>query len=362
MWIEIFRGGRQTDSRGAAHDGDALIDAAVATFDAGAHRPPLVLGHPANDSPAYGWVNALKAKTTAGVKRLMADIEPVEALRGWVNARLYRNRSAAFYHDGRLRHVGFLGGTPPAVKGLSPLPAFADGADDADAPPIEFATLTEPTDRGGNMMKFSDFLQAINIFKKLGGRDEDIDLIAPPATPSNAAPPPGDGAKTFTEADVAAAKAEAAEQARAAAAAEFAEREAQRAKAALAADIAAFCEAGVKDGRLAPAWVEAGLAGFMGRLPDGQTDAVAFAEGGEKQTPQQWFRAFLAGLPKLVAFDEIATRDKRVDGGDAGGQLQELVRKKLKDNPNMGFTAAFSEAQREHPDLAAAYAQEIGVS
>ncbi len=41
-WIEIFRGGKQIDGSGREHDGDALIDRAVKTFNAAAHEPPLV--------------------------------------------------------------------------------------------------------------------------------------------------------------------------------------------------------------------------------------------------------------------------------------------------------------------------------
>ena len=33
----------------------------------------------------------------------------------------FNKRSAAFYPDGGLRHVGFLGASPPAVKGLNPV-------------------------------------------------------------------------------------------------------------------------------------------------------------------------------------------------------------------------------------------------
>jgi hypothetical protein len=32
-WIEIFRGGKQTDSQGREHDGDALIAQAVETLN-----------------------------------------------------------------------------------------------------------------------------------------------------------------------------------------------------------------------------------------------------------------------------------------------------------------------------------------
>ena len=41
----------------------------------------------------------------------------------------YEKRSASFYPDGRLRHVGFLGAAPPAVKGLA---GIAFGQEDKD--------------------------------------------------------------------------------------------------------------------------------------------------------------------------------------------------------------------------------------
>lgn len=403
MWIEIFKGGRQTDSNGRTHDGDSLIDSAVAGFDAGAHRPPLVLGHPKDDSPAYGWVNGVKSQLTGGVNRLMADIAPVDALKGWVNGKLYQNRSAAFYADGRLRHVGFLGGHPPAVKGLAPLPAFSDddahfefvdvyqqgliarvlrrlreyfiekdGADAADRLISDWEieeigrvpdepeaaidaslSLYSQTPTKGVSMKFSEFLNAINLFKKSGGTDEEIDLIAPAIAGD---PPAG---KAFTEADVEVAKKQAAEQARHQAQAEFAEAEGKRRRAERAGKIGEFCEAGVAAGKIAPAWVAAGIAQFMEQLAFESAAAIEFCEGGEKKTPDTWFREFLDGLPKLIEFSEIATRDKDVGSGDAAEQLDSLVFKKRQDNQDLDYTAAFSEVQREHPDLAAEYAESI---
>ncbi len=358
MWIEIFKGGPQTDSAGVTHDGDALIDAAVKRFDAAA-KPPVVLGHPATDSPAYGWVEALAAKAAGGVKSLWADISPVEALKDWVNAGLYRNRSAAFYSDGRLRHVGFLGGAPPAVRGLAPLPAFAD-----EGGVIEFVDGFDRSDRsdrsdgsnrdkGGFAMNFSEFMNAINIFKKMGGKDEDIDLIAPAIAPAT---PPAQG-KTFTEADVEAARQDAAKEAREAAEAKFAEAETARKKEARAAEIKAFCEAGVEKGTIAPAWVAAGIVAFMERLDAGEV--LAFAEGAEKKTPDAWFREFLSTLPKLIEFKEIATRAKDPGAVGAGARLEALTREAMKQDKTLTWSAAFSEVQREHPDLAQAYAAEL---
>ena len=124
-WIEIFRGGKQIDSAGREHDGDAIINLAVKNFDAKTHEPPLVVGHPQNNAPAFGWVQGLKesgGRLLAKFKDVVPEFEAI-AKQG-----LYKKRSASFYPDGRLRHVGFLGAAPPAVKGLADL-KFDDDAE-----------------------------------------------------------------------------------------------------------------------------------------------------------------------------------------------------------------------------------------
>ena len=125
-WIEIFRGGRQVDSRGNEHDGDVVIDKALASFDPREHEPPLTVGHPEDNSPAFGWVEGLKEAVKDGVKVLMAKFRQVAPdFEDLVKQGLFKKRSASFYPDGRLRHVGFLGAAPPAVKGLADM-AFAE--------------------------------------------------------------------------------------------------------------------------------------------------------------------------------------------------------------------------------------------
>lgn len=119
-WIEIFRGGRQTDSQGREHDGDEVIDKALASFNVKEHEPPLTVGHPQENSPAFGWVEGLKAIVRDGAKVLMAKFRQVAPdFEDLVKQGLFKKRSASFYPDGRLRHVGFLGAAPPAVKGLA---------------------------------------------------------------------------------------------------------------------------------------------------------------------------------------------------------------------------------------------------
>ena len=53
-WIEIFSGGEQVDSNGVKHDGDVIIKKAIETFNTAEHEPPLVVGHPKDNAPAYG--------------------------------------------------------------------------------------------------------------------------------------------------------------------------------------------------------------------------------------------------------------------------------------------------------------------
>ncbi|MBW1779056.1 MAG: hypothetical protein JRJ54_15960, partial [Deltaproteobacteria bacterium] len=125
-WIEIFKGGKQIDSQGKEHDGDALIETALETFDPDTHEPPLTVGHPADNAPAFGWVAGLKKAVKDGVPVLLAKFrQVVPEFAAAVKDGLYKKRSASFYPDGRLRHVGFLGAAPPAVKALADL-KFAD--------------------------------------------------------------------------------------------------------------------------------------------------------------------------------------------------------------------------------------------
>ncbi|MDY7033224.1 MAG: flippase-like domain-containing protein, partial [Thermodesulfobacteriota bacterium] len=92
--------------------------------------------HPKHDDPAYGLVQAVKTETRDGKKILLAKFKNVEPeFAEMVKSGRFPKRSAGFYPDGRLRHVGFLGATPPAIKGLKNI-AFGDG-DNAIA--FEFA-------------------------------------------------------------------------------------------------------------------------------------------------------------------------------------------------------------------------------
>ena len=143
--IEIFRGGTHTDMRGTTLAfGESEIADIAAAYDPALSEAPIVIGHPRTDAPAYGWVKALSARGD----RLYAEPDQVDAaFAELVESGRYKKVSACFYRPAApanpkpgayyLRHVGFLGAQPPAVKGLAPV-EFAESPED-DLLLVEFA-------------------------------------------------------------------------------------------------------------------------------------------------------------------------------------------------------------------------------
>jgi hypothetical protein len=146
--IEIFKTGQHTAMNGLTLSFSAADVAAIAAnYNPALHEAPLVVGHPASDLPAYGWVSGLSfadGVLSALPNNVDADFSEM------VNARRFGKISAAFYEPNSpsnpvkgsyyLRHVGFLGAQPPAVKGLRS-PQFA--ADDGLVICFEFAEMAD---------------------------------------------------------------------------------------------------------------------------------------------------------------------------------------------------------------------------
>lgn len=138
--IEAFRAGRHVDDAGGVHEfSEADIDAIAAAYDPALREAPLVVGHPAANAPAYGWVAAARAAAGELGRVLLIDSRDVEpAFAEMVARRRFPKRSSSFYPPqhpnnptpGRwyLRHVGFLGAQPPAVPGLKDI-QFSEGDD-----------------------------------------------------------------------------------------------------------------------------------------------------------------------------------------------------------------------------------------
>lgn len=103
------------------------LAAAADAYNGGTARAPMVVGHPANDLPSYGTIGSLSVGPAGD--RLLAHPSTVSsALRELVASNRYRKVSASFWPPtsprnpaGKafyLKHLGFLGASAPAVKGL----------------------------------------------------------------------------------------------------------------------------------------------------------------------------------------------------------------------------------------------------
>lgn len=124
--FQIFRPGGHVASCGTRLQfSERDVRASAAAYDPKIREAPIVLGHPADDAPAYGWIGSLSYDEGALVA---APRQVSAALAEQIAAGRYKKVSASFFKPAApgnpvpgtwyLRHVGFLGAHPPAVKGL----------------------------------------------------------------------------------------------------------------------------------------------------------------------------------------------------------------------------------------------------
>lgn len=260
-WVPIFQGGYQEDSYGNVHDGDEMIEKAVMNFDSKVHEPPVVVGHPKDNMPAFGWVAALKQAVNDGKNVLMAKFKQVAPeFEDWVQKGMYKKRSASFYPNGTLRHVGFLGAVPPAVQGL---------------PDIKFSSSTSTL----------EFFQ-----KTVMETDQE---------------------SNFTENDVQRIVDEKVREERKRSERVMAEKERLFKRHKQNLKIINFIEEKVKGGILPPAIVQMGLVEFMQELDDHST--FEFSEN-EESTALEFMIEFIERLSKFPIFNEIATKQNVCDG------------------------------------------------
>jgi hypothetical protein len=376
--IEIFRAGRHTAMSGetiAFSESD--IAAVAGSYDPRLHEAPVVIGHPADNAPAYGWVASVACKGQS----LEAQVDQIDpAFAELVRAGRFKKVSASFYKPDSpsnpkpgswyLRHVGFLGAQPPAVKGLRDA-AFAGAADECVTVELgepDVATLFTQL-RGWMIEKFGQdeadkVLPEAMIAPTDGKPPAAAAGSATSSADANAAaanPPPANGKKagavSMSEMDLVAAlralrdwmigkfgqdeadkalppdmlnwaqidaavgavatpvpsyaeapehKARAEELAKREAAIVARERELRR------SEHLAFLERLVRDGRPLPCSREH-VVGLLELLEGADPKAVSFGEG-EQRSPAQIFRdELLARLPKQVTFEELAGGAPAVD-------------------------------------------------
>ena len=326
-------------------------------YDIAYSEAPVVIGHPELNGPAYGWVKTLYLNPTSS--RLLADIDVAPEFAELVRKGFFKKRSSSIYPDlnGKgpyLRHLGFLGAAPPAIKGLADL-NLADGKD---------CYVFEFSQKEAKAMSWKD------LFKTR--MSEAVDAIPEGAgTLPGAAPqivlPATVPVVQFSEEDVKKREEAAAKKAKEEAALEFSEKlktqEAQRLEAEHKAEVKRKIDSLVSEGKVIPAWVKGGLVEFAQSLPHldqaSGGSVIQFSEG-KKGSPYEWLMSFLEELPKAIDFGEFARRDNETDAsGSAGAKLEALTQKKMAENKELTYSLAFSEVSKEHPELAEAYALEF---
>ena len=320
--LEIFRAGKHTALGGQTIEfGEADLLATAAAYDPQLHEAPLVVGHPGIDAPAYGWVAALGCAGNI----LTATPDQVDAaFAEMVNAGRFKKISGSFYLPDApgnpvpgvyyLRHVGFLGAQPPAVKGLKSA-SFAE----AEEGVIEFGDWADQVE-AGLFRKLREWIIA-----KFGQADADqalpgwdVDTVQNEAAQADQAEVIAqafaenknqqEGAMPTPE-EIAAR--EAAMQQKEAG---FAEREAtlrQKEVLVIHQENLAFAEALVRDGKLLPALKDQAVAllNFTANLEPGQV--IEFGEGDGKKIvpPDEMLKGYLSNQPKIVEFGEVATAE-----------------------------------------------------
>jgi len=146
-WMQLFRTGTHTDASGKKRVWSKQdLETIASKYNEGKHEAPLVVGHPKDNDPAYGWIKALRVagEVLEGLPR------QVNAAFGeLVNQGAYKKRSISLYPDMTLRHVGFLGAMPPAVKGLKDV-SFSDQHGAGEALVFDFSDPEDNTNNNDN--------------------------------------------------------------------------------------------------------------------------------------------------------------------------------------------------------------------
>jgi hypothetical protein len=342
--IHIFKAGQQTAMSGLQLNfSESDLAASAAAYNPDLHEAPLVVGHPKADLPAYGWVKSLSAEVG-----LFAEPHQVNAeFEEQVKAGAYKKVSAAFYTPDHphnpvpgvyyLRHVGFLGAQPPAVKGLKGI----EFAEDAECVEVEL----EFSEGEGSEQLLWAGESMVSLFKTL--RDhliekegaEAADKVLPSwrldsaseslararaerdAQRSARLNPAFSEPATQESTTVKPEEKAALEAHNAQLQADLAAAQAKLRKSAVAANTAAhaaFAESLASEARIAPAdkAVVTALLDFAEpAVIEGETPAVVeFGEGDAKQPIGAAIKAFLGKLPKRVEFGEQAARDRAAEG------------------------------------------------
>lgn len=280
-WIEIFKAGTNTDSQGRTRTWTkADLDKMVSSYNPADFEAPIVIGHPKGDNaPAYGWVEGLKR---VGEVLLAKFKQMTPEFSKWVEDGHYKKRSVRVHKDGTIGHVAFLGAAPPAITGLKDIQFSAD----IDAEDYDYSEGVNTMD--ARLKQLEDELKA--------SKEENVKLAG--------------------ERNDFKAKAEKGE-------ADFSAAQKQQKK----ADIVAFVDKGIADGKVLPAWKEKGLVDFMAAL-DEQGGDYEFSAG-KKESTVDWFKTFISDFAAHPLFKEMVKPEKEDEQKNADFAADEKLAEEM---------------------------------
>lgn len=321
MLVPIFKAGTFKDSKGVEHtytvdDLDEMVTLYNEQPDDAKRKAPHVLGHPKDNAPAYGWVGKLVRKG----ETLLASCEEMQTeFIEAVKSGAYKFRSASFYGNNLLRHVGWLGAAQPAVPGLGEVQFTAD--DDA----VEFDDFME-WDLYWNLTSIQRIFRQMRDFMiEEFGLDRankvldnyDIDNAAPRQAPESEFNQPTKQEETDMELkeqmeslskDFAEAKAtneQLSKQAKAAEdrIAQLEKQNAQLREEHLRGQMVNYCDGLIAQGKMLPAEREYFVADLTEKAK--ASDVTNFNEG---ESPLEKTKAMLEGRTKHKLFDVVADK------------------------------------------------------
>ena len=355
MWVDAFKSGKHTDSAGNVREWtpEDLQKIATTYNETKDRKAPVVLGHPTSDAPAYGWVDSVRVvgdKLQAKLTELNDGF--VEALK----AGAYKMRSISLYPNMNVRHLGFLGAMQPAVAGLAPFKFEEnDSATTYDFEQEEDEMATEFTQDDVKAIKRENsfFKKVFDLFKI------DTQAVADHTETATENKGAENMAETKTVETPAVAPVENfAEQIATlttALAAVTAERDTLKAEAVSTevktrlAEHKSFCDALVTEGRMRPVDLEQHVLNMELRFG---ADAGKFSDTNKETTSLNSYKEYLGSLPKVVYFEEIATKGKASDHseGDVSDKVAKFCDEKMSKNKGMSYSQALKEVGVEHPE------------
>ncbi len=345
-WMEIYRiSGDESNHRLS----QAKIQEMADNYDPDYREAPLVIGHPRDTkAPAWGWVKKLEIRGDS----ILALVDQMhDKVREIINKGLYKKISMAINTiKGKglyLAHVGLLGAVQPAVAGMAEIALSAE--DGQEITTRETDSWPQPL-----LDSLEDRRKAFNIparqpvpgFKSIeeGGIEMEKEKIQALETEL-----------TELKANLAEATTEAEEKVKAL----LTEKEQLQTKhEELEQEVVreretAWVETQIKEGKILPAWKEAGLVQFMLSLDD-QEIVTKSADGKTQKAGQRkMFKGLVESLAAVIDFKELVTAERAKEKSAAAGSQQKVeVKKGEVTDPDMEELDKEAKTyMAKHPDV-----------